>query len=279
MSPKLTLQGLMILSAMGLYGLAFLLAIARVRGAAWITYAAGFVSAAAAWGYRWAHAEHVPLQSMFEVFLTLGLVLPPMTLLSRRLLNVRYSAVDMLLAAVILFPAAFVERFAEEPTPLPPALQSPLFIPHVAVYMLAYVILAKAGILGWLYLKIASWAWLLRRAGRGGALAERLTARRPELEESVYRLIGLGFPLLTAGLVLGAWWGKLAWGDWWNWDPKEMWSLATWLVYAAYFHVRWLWGRRHSWVNCLLAVYGLAAIVITLLLVTYLLPGRHSYAG
>ncbi|RPJ31170.1 MAG: c-type cytochrome biogenesis protein CcsB, partial [Planctomycetaceae bacterium] len=99
-------------------------------------------------------------------------------------------------------------------------------------------------------------------------------------EQATYELIAIGFPLLTLGLVLGSWWGQLAWGNYWGWDPKELWSLASWLVYVGYFHWRYMFGKIHSRINSLWAIAGMAAIIITLLWVNLsrLFPGLHSYA-
>ena len=72
-------------------------------------------------------------------------------------------------------------------------------------------------------------------------------------EQATYRVACLGFPLLTLGLVLGAWWGKLAWGDYWNWDPKELWSLTTFAAYLVYLHVRCMCGTRHPRLSSVLA--------------------------
>jgi ABC-type transport system involved in cytochrome c biogenesis permease subunit len=90
----------------------------------------------------------------------------------------------------------------------------------------------------------------------------------------------LGFPLLTIGLILGSWWGKLAWGDYWGWDPKEMWSLASWLVYVTYLHFRYMYGKKYPRINSLWVVLGMIVIVITLLWVNLsrLFAGLHSYA-
>jgi ABC-type transport system involved in cytochrome c biogenesis permease subunit len=98
---------------------------------------------------------------------------------------------------------------------------------------------------------------------------------------ATHRMVSLGFPLLTLGLVLGAVWGKRAWGDYWNWDPKELWSLVSWLVYVAYFHVRYVLGPRHSRLAAALVVAGCVAVVITLLVVNLsrVFGGMHSYAS
>jgi ABC-type transport system involved in cytochrome c biogenesis permease subunit len=110
------------------------------------------------------------------------------------------------------------------------------------------------------------WVLWFRKAGKEPAA--------PEL--AVYRVVCLGFPVLTLGLVLGAWWGKLAWGDYWGWDPKELWGLASWLVFLAYLHWRYVYGRALPRANLGLAVVGLLAIVGTLFMVN---QGFHSYSG
>ncbi|KKL20017.1 hypothetical protein LCGC14_2459660, partial [marine sediment metagenome] len=99
--------------------------------------------------------------------------------------------------------------------------------------------------------------------------------------EGTYRMICFGFPLLTLGLILGSWWGKLAWGDFWGWDPKELWSLASWLVYVGYLHFRYMFGKKYARISSSLAILGIIAIVITLLWVNLsrIFTGLHSYTS
>ncbi len=96
------------------------------------------------------------------------------------------------------------------------------------------------------------------------------------LDNTSYRLIGLGFPLLTIGIIAGAVWANEAWGTYWSWDPKETWALITWLVFAAYLHARitkgWQ-GRRPA----LLASLGFVVVWICYLGVNILGKGLHSY--
>ncbi len=117
-------------------------------------------------------------------------------------------------------------------------------------------------------------------AGKGGSkpgFAKRLPSL-DVLDEVSYRGIAFGFPLLTIGIITGAIWADQAWGRWWGWDPKETWSLITWLFYGGYLHTRLTmgWRGRHS---AILAVIGLIMVLITYLGVNLFLSGLHSYAA
>ena len=142
MAVKYTLQGLLIYATIALYVLALIATAANRRKAGRALFLIGFLTAAAAVAYRWVHVAHVPMQNLFEVFLVLGALCYPISWFSRRVLHIGGQWADMLLGIIVLFPAGFV--FSAEPMQLPPALQSWLFGPHVAVYMLSYVFMAKA---------------------------------------------------------------------------------------------------------------------------------------
>jgi len=262
MEIKYTIQGLLIYIAMVVYLLSFAARLGRHRKAAGILYFVGFMAALSSFGYRWYTVRHVPLQNLFEVFLSLGAAIYPISLLCRRRFGVS-AAADPLIGAIVLLPSGFI--FNAQPQQLPPALQSWLFAPHVAVYMFSYVMMAKAACQA-----------LSRLVGIPPTRNENLSSA----EGATYRMISIGFPLLTLGLVLGSVWGKLAWGDYWGWDPKELWSLASWLVYVGYFHFRYMFGRKYPRINSAWALAGLAVIIITLLWVnlSVLFSGLHSYA-
>ena len=263
MEIKYTIQGLLIYATIAVYLFAFVATVARQARAGRIAFLAGFLLAVLSYAYRWHDVRHVPLQNLFEVFLFLGMICYPISRFCRDVLRIGGQWADMFIGAVVLVPSGFV--FNAQPMQLPPALQSWLFAPHVAVYMLAYIFMAKAAFQ-------AGEQLLGRRSAVEGALLPP--------EQATYKLVIIGFPLLTLGLILGSWWGKLAWGDYWGWDPKELWSLASWLVYIGYFHWRYMFGRIHPRINSLWAITGMAAILITLLWVNLsrLFPGLHSYA-
>jgi cytochrome c-type biogenesis protein CcsB len=99
------------------------------------------------------------------------------------------------------------------------------------------------------------------------------------LDEITYKLIAIGFPIFTlGGLIFGAIWANQAWGKYWSWDPKETWSLITWLLYAFYLHSRLMRGWKGKKV-AMVAVIGFIAVIFTYLGVNLLLSGLHSYGS
>jgi len=109
---------------------------------------------------------------------------------------------------------------------------------------------------------------------------QSLSPQRLSLAETLdnisYRVIGLGFPLLTIGIIAGAVWANEAWGSYWSWDPKETWALITWLVFAAYLHTRITrgWQGRGP---AVLAATGFVVVWVCYLGVNFLGQGLHSY--
>ena len=92
-----------------------------------------------------------------------------------------------------------------------------------------------------------------------------------------YRSVSLGLLFLTFTIISGAIWAERAWGSYWSWDPKETWSLVTWIIYAVYLHLR----LRRGWQGraaAVFAVVGLVCVLFTYLGVNTFLPGVHSYA-
>lgn len=111
-------------------------------------------------------------------------------------------------------------------------------------------------------------------------LPARLLQQLPDenrLDELNYRSVAIGFPLLTLGIILGAFWGHVAWGRYWAWDPKETWAFISWLIFAFFLHMRVFggWdGKRIAWVGLI----GAGSIVFTYWGVNFLLSGLHAYA-
>lgn len=265
MNLKYTPQGALIYVTLLALAVAAALFLRRRKSAAGAAYFAAFVTAVASMVYRGWHTGHAPMQNQFEIFLLMGALLWPLSRASRRLTGVETDLQDTLLGVLLLIPAGFV--FSEEVRRLPPALQSPLFVPHVASYLAGYVMLARAALI----------ALPLFRAP-SAARAHQIRLH----ESAAFLTVTVGFLLLTTGLILGAVWGKIAWGDYWQWDPKEMWSLATWLVYCAYFHFRTRGMAPDRFrIIAILLWTGLLFVILTVTWVNLsrVFQGMHNYAS
>jgi cytochrome c-type biogenesis protein CcsB len=116
---------------------------------------------------------------------------------------------------------------------------------------------------------------------KGMALKKLLVQYVPNqdvLDDVTYRMIAIGWPLLTGGIITGAVWANSAWGTYWGWDPKETWSLITWFIYAIYLHSRYVRGWKGTQMAVISAV-GFLAVIFTYLGVNLVLSGLHSYGG
>jgi cytochrome c-type biogenesis protein CcsB len=155
-------------------------------------------------------------------------------------------------------------------TPLVPALQSYWLWLHVSVTLLGEAFFAVAFVTSIMFLA-AEARERKRPKSKTGLSAEKL-------DLASYRAVAVGFPLFTlGGLVFGMVWAYKAWGSYWSWDPKEVWSLVTWFIFALYLHTRIVmgWKGRKS---AAVAVLGFLAALFTYFGVNYLLAGLHSYA-
>nr|YP_010020678.1 cytochrome c biogenesis protein CcsA [Ulva rigida]QOK35597.1 cytochrome c biogenesis protein CcsA [Ulva rigida]QWL15222.1 cytochrome c biogenesis protein CcsA [Ulva rigida] len=107
-------------------------------------------------------------------------------------------------------------------------------------------------------------------------ILDNLISLMSTLDNLSYRILGLGFPLLTMGLLSGAVWANQTWGSYWSWDPKETWALITWFIFAIYFHTRLSKGWN-GFKSSLLASFGFIVIWICYLGVNLMGKGLHSY--
>ena len=111
---------------------------------------------------------------------------------------------------------------------------------------------------------------------RNDFILDNLVSLMLTLDNLSYRILGLGFPLLTMGLLSGAVWANQTWGSYWSWDPKETWALITWFIFAIYFHTRLSKGWN-GFKSSLLASFGFVIIWICYLGVNLMGKGLHSY--
>jgi cytochrome c-type biogenesis protein CcsB len=214
-------------------------------------------------------AERPPLGNLWEYTVALGWGIVLFTTAFEASFKERAIPAVVLPAAAAVMGVALA-FFPSDLSPLVPALQSNRILGlHVTSVLLAYSALSVS--FG------ASALYLLQADGPDGRRFPRLPDAE-QLSEVAYWSVLVGFPLLTLGIALGAYWANSAWGRYWGWDPKETAALLTWLVYAGYLHARGLrgWeGKRAAY----LLLAGYAAVLFTYFAVNFLISGLHSYSG
>ncbi len=204
-----------------------------------------------------------PMSNFYESLVFFAWCLPFLAVLTFRRYLKDYLGTVVPLVACLLLAYASLGGVDSRIKPLMPALKSNWLLIHVFTCFLGYASFTLGFGVAILYL-----------------LQERRT--RPslppqsQLDRLLYQTTMIGFLLLTLGILTGAVWAERAWGRYWSWDPKETWSLITWLIYATLLHARLVkgWqGRRIAW----LGVLGFVAVLFTYFGVSFLLPGLHSY--
>ena len=211
--------------------------------------------------------DHAPFSNLFEYSTAFGFAITLAYVGAERRYRTRLLGAFVMPVALALYVSALAFP-SEGQQVLVPALQNPTLLTiHVALMILSYAVLAVAFGAALMYLLQGDtgrrYTWL-PAPGR--------------CDELTYRAVLVGFPLLAAGVALGAFWANSAWGRYWGWDPKETAALVTWLIFAVYLHtrgLRQLRGTRGAWI----VVGGFAAVMFTYLGVNLWISGLHSYAG
>ena len=231
--------------------------------AAALLFGAGLALHTAYTVWRGVSAGRLPLANQFEFASGFAWACAVLGLAMHVRLGQRWVLTASAPAAfLVLSYAAFQPMEIKE---IMPALRSTWFGLHIGSAIFAYAAFAIAGGLG---------LWYLVQARRGAD--ERSVAMR-QVDYMSYRMVCLGYLLLTVVILSGAIWAEQAWSRWWSWDPKETWALITWIIYAVYLHqrLRMNWqGRRMAW----LSLIALVCVFFTFAGVNILLPGLHSYA-
>jgi len=231
---------------------------------------AGLILHTAALIIRTIESKHAPFTNMYESlsFLAWSSILAYVII--EKVYKIKRAGAYFLLIVIALMALASSPVMPKGATPLVPALQSYWLWLHVSVTLLGEAFFAVALVTSIMYLVADS------TERKGKAIKSGLSSEK--LDSISYRCVAIGFPLFTlGGLVFGMVWAYKAWGTYWSWDPKEVWSLITWFVFALYLHTRIVmgWkGRRSAFI----VVVGFLAAIFTYFGVNYLLAGLHSYA-
>ena len=238
-----------------------------VSKAAILVQTVGFALHTAALVCRGLGAGRLPLTNQYEFATSFawGLSLVSLIFIARY----KFPVIGAFAAPVILLIIGYAAMQSREVKALMPALRSSWLGFHVSTAIIAYGSFGVSFVLGIIFL-------LRDRMKDEGFWAKHVPAKE-KLDLISYRSVCLGLLFLSFTIITGAIWAEQAWGSYWSWDPKETWSLVTWLVYATYLHLR----IRRGWKGkaaAVFAVAGFVCVIFTYIGVNTFLPGIHSYA-
>ena len=226
-------------------------------------------------------AHRVPWGNMYEFCTTGALLVAAVYLLFLIRKDIRFLG-TFVAGLVVIMMAAATMGFPTPIAHLQPALQSPWIVIHVSIAVLSSALFTLTFAMSVLQLmQHRREARQRAEAGRGPAFLD-LVPSALSLENWSYRINAVGFAMWTFTLMAGAIWAEAAWGRYWGWDTKEVWTFVIWVVYAGYLHARatrgWT-GDRAAW----LSIIGFACLVFNFTIVnTYCTPtpaSRSDHAG
>ena len=220
---------------------------------------------------RWISASYFPLSNLYEslLFLDWCLLFILIFIEKKTPTNLIGAIVLPIMLLIVTFANLILPPAMQESAPLVPALQSNWLMMHVSMMMVSYATLIIGSLLSILFIALSTLVLKNKSQVFDSPLLKNI-------DSWSYRIIGLGFPFLTVGIIAGAVWANEAWGSYWSWDPKETWALITWLVFASYIHAR----LTHGWSGIKAATLGGLGFImvwICYLGVNFLGQGLHSY--
>jgi len=233
---------------------------------AWVVHVAAII-------LRGVAAERVPWANMFEFALTGTGIIVGVFVFANLWKDLRFLGTFVTGLAVLLLVLATRNLYVDV-VPLPPALDSAWLVVHVLVAILATGFFALGAGLSITQL-------MQSRREAGGLKRARFLTTLPGstvLETLAYRVNVIGFVLWTFTLIFGAIWAERAWGRYWGWDTKEVWTFVIWVVFAGYIHARATRGWRGSR-SAILALVGFAAVLFNFTVVNLFFTGLHAYSG
>lgn len=219
---------------------------------------------------RWFRESYFPLSNLYEslIFLCWSISSIHVFVEFKTKSRLIGSLISPLLFLLSSFSSLTLPIEMQKALPLVPSLQSNWLMLHVSMMMISYAGLILGSLLSILYLAIPLFSFSKKLFSQS-ILIENLDLWS-------YRIIGLGFPFLTLGIISGAVWANEAWGSYWSWDPKETWALITWIIFAVYLHSRIIkkWQGKKT---ALIASVGFFVLWICYLGVNFLAKGLHTY--
>ncbi|RDV43964.1 c-type cytochrome biogenesis protein CcsB [Leifsonia sp. ku-ls] len=238
---------------------------------------AGFTFHLIATVLRGIAAARVPWANMWEFSMTGTLVIVGVFLIANLKWELKYLG-TFIIGLILVLQGIALLRYYVPVVPLQPALQSYWLVIHIIVAVLGTAFFALGFALSGLQLLQQRRE---RQVEESVPQQFRFLATLPDsagLENLAYRINIVGFVAWTFTLIAGAIWASAAWGRYWGWDTKEVWTFIIWVVYAGYIHARatrgWR-GSRSAW----LAIIGFAAVLFNFGIVNVFFKGLHTYSG
>ncbi|MER7543490.1 c-type cytochrome biogenesis protein CcsB [Actinomadura sp.] len=218
-------------------------------------------------------ADRWPWGNMYEFLTAISFAAVTAFMVVMLRYRARFLGAFVMLAAVIALGVANIWLY-DSVGPVTAALNSYWIALHVTAAIIATGSFTVAGAATILYLVKD------RAESRGGVAEGGVLARLPgieSLDRLSMRVTTFAFPIWTAAIIMGAIWADQAWGRYWGWDPKEIWSFITWVIYASYLHARATagWKGRKA---AVLSLIAFAALMFNFFGVNYMFSGLHSYA-
>lgn len=251
------------LAAMVLY-FVFIVAKKPVGRLAMLGVRAGFVLHTAAIVVRGIGAGRAPLSNQYEFATAFAWGIALFFLLFEH--RYKYQAMGAFVTPLLFLIMGYASMLSREVRELMPALQSGWLVIHVSMAIISYGAFAVSCGVSLMFLA-QSYSQKAREAGLPTLV---------QLDRVSYRAVQFGYLFLTLTIITGAIWAQYAWGRYWAWDPKETWSLVTWIIYTIYLHVRRK-NRLDQTGAAWYSVIGFACVIFTYIGVNTLLPSLHSY--
>ncbi|MGV8885560.1 MAG: c-type cytochrome biogenesis protein CcsB [Microbacteriaceae bacterium] len=232
----------------------------------------GFLIHVAAVVLRGLAAGYVPWSNMYGFSLTATVIAVGVFIGVQFWQDLRFLGA-YILGFTVVFMGLASTNFYVTVVPQPPALQSLWLVIHVFVATLGTAFFAiGAG------LSIVQLLQVRRESGKSAPRFLETLPTADQLENLAYRVILVGFVFWTFTLIAGAIWAERAWGRYWGWDTKEVWTFIIWTIFAGYIHARatrgWR-GSRSAW----LAMIGFVAVLFNFGIVNLFFKGLHVYSG
>jgi cytochrome c-type biogenesis protein CcsB len=219
----------------------------------------------------------VPWGNMYEFCTTGGFVVAAVFLIVLTRRDLRFLG-TFVVALVLLMVTAASVAFWTPAGHLVPALQSYWLVIHVSIAVMSSALFTLTFAMSALQLLQSRRESALGAGKADKMLFMRLVPTALSLENMSYRINAIAFVGWTLTLMFGAIWAEKAWGRFWGWDTKEVWTFVIWVVYAGYLHARatrgWT-GTRAAW----LSIAGFLCVVFNFTIVNMYFSGLHSYAG